>query len=106
MRSYGRNSLGVWVEITDPNYVQLATLVQTLRLQQGESPFYANYGIPAKQSVMSQLAPDAAVNRTQAQYSQYFANLSVARVVSATSPTYDIRAIFQNGTVIQSTLAT
>jgi hypothetical protein len=55
---------------------------------------------------MSQLAPDAAVNRTQAQYSQYFANLSVARVVSATSPTYDIRAIFQNGTVIQSTLAT
>jgi hypothetical protein len=94
------------VEITDPNYVQLATLVQTLRLQQGESPFYGNYGIPAQQSVLSQMAPDAAVSRTQAQYSQYFASLTVARVPSASAPTYNITAIFQNGTIVQSTLAT
>jgi hypothetical protein len=98
--------MGLWVEITDPNYVQLATLVQTLRLQQGESPFFATYGIPAQQSVMSQIAPDAAVSRTQSQFSQFFASLSLTRVASATSPTYDIRAVFQNGTVIQSTLAT
>jgi hypothetical protein len=96
----------VWTEITDPNYVQLATLVQTLRLQENESPFFANYGIPAQASIMSQIAPDAAVARTQSQFAQYFASLSVTRVASATSPTYDINAIFPDGTVIQSTLAT
>lgn len=106
MRSYGRDSLGTWVEITDPNYVQLATLAQVLRLQQGESPFYANYGIPAKQSVMAQIAPDAAVARTQAQFSPYFANLAVSRVTGTMIPTYNISAIFQNGTVVQSTVAT
>ena len=98
--------MGIWVEIDDPNYVQLATLVQTLRLQQGESPYYGNYGIPAQQSVLSQIAPDAAVSRTQSQFSQYFASLSVARVLSANSPTYTITAIFLNGTIVQSTLAT
>ena len=106
MRTYGRDSTGTWVEITDPNYVQLATLAQTLRLQQGESPFYANYGLPAIQSVQSQFAPDAAVNRTQSQFSQYFASLSVSRVSGVTNPTYKVSAVFLNGTVIQSTLAT
>jgi len=106
VRTYGRDSTGTWVEIIDPNYVQLATLAQTLRLQQGESPFYANYGLPAIQSVQNQFAPDAAINRTQAQFSQYFASLSVSRASGTTNPTYNINAIFLNGTTIQSTLAT
>lgn len=106
MRTYGRTSLGVWVEITDTNYVQLATLAQTLRLQQGESPFFGNYGIPAHNSVMSQIAPDAAVSRTQSQFAQYFASLNLTRVASATSPTYNITAVFLNGAIIQSTVAT
>lgn len=101
MRSYGKNAQGQWVEIDDPNYIYLATLVQTLRLSQNESPVYANYGIPGQQSVMTQIAPDAAVNRTQNQYSQYFANLSIMRDQTAINPTYNISAVFLNGTVIQ-----
>jgi hypothetical protein len=97
MRTYGRTSTGQWVEITDTDYVWLATLAQTLRLQQGESPFYANYGIPAIQSVISQIAPDAAVARTQMQFAKYFASLSVTRILAAKNPTYNIRAVFPNG---------
>jgi len=106
MRTYGRTAEGVWVEITEPNYVQLATLAQTLRLQQGESPFFGNYGIPAQSSVMTQIAPDAAIARTQSQFAPYFASLSVSSVLGASNPTYNILAVFKNGTVINSTLAT
>jgi len=106
MRTYGKDDTGQWVEVTETGYVWLATLAQTLRLNENESPFYSNYGIPAHQSIMTQIAPDAAINRTQSQYSPYFANLSVTKVPNTTTPTYNISAIFQNGTTIQSQVAT
>jgi hypothetical protein len=105
MRSYGKNEQGQWVEITNTGYIWLATLAQTLRLNEGESPFYSNYGIPARDSVMSQVAPDAAINRTQTQYAPYFASLTIVNQQNAVEPTYNISAIFQNGTTIQSTVA-
>ena len=80
----------------------LATLVQTLRLNQGESPFYGNYGIPAQQSVVTQIVPDAAVARTQAQYAQHFAMLTVAADNTGSKPTYNIEAVFLDGTLVQS----
>jgi hypothetical protein len=99
MRSYGRDSDGNWIEIDETSLIWLATLVQTLRLVQGESPFYALYGIPAIQSIITQIAPDAAIARTQSQFAQYFASLTVARDNSATDPTYSVRAVFLDGTV-------
>ena len=101
MRSYGKDQNGNWQIITDPNYIYLATLVQTLRLSQNESPIYGNYGIPAQQSVLTQIAPDAALNRTQQQFSGYFATLTVQRIQSAANPTYNIIATLPNGTQIQ-----
>lgn len=106
MRTWGRNSTGDWIEITETGAVWLATLVQTLRLGQGESPFYANYGIPAQQSVASQIAPDAAVARTQSQYIGFFASLIVAAVPGAVQPTYTVQAIMKNGQAINSKVAT
>jgi hypothetical protein len=107
MRSYGVDpNTQQWVEITETGYVWLATLAQTLRLNEGESPVYGNYGIPAQQSIMSQIAPDAAVNRTQSQYSPYFSQLQVIRNQLATQPTYYVNAVFLNGTTIQTTVAT
>lgn len=105
MRTYGRTDKGQWVEITETSYVWLATLAQTLRLNQGESPYYANYGIPAHDAVMTQVAPNAAINRTQQQYAPYFASLSVLKDNNVTQPTYRINAVFQNGTLIQTSVA-
>ncbi len=91
-------SMGPWIEITDTNLVWLATLVQTLRLNQGESPFYGDYGIPAQASVISQIAPDAAVARTQAQFLPYFASLVIAAVPGEIEPTYSVQAVMKDGT--------
>jgi hypothetical protein len=106
MRTYGVNQSGQWQKVTETSYVWLATLTQTLRLNQGESPFYANYGIPAYSSVLNQIPPDLAINRTQNQYAPHFASLTILKTQNAVNPTYNINAVFQNGTTIQTTVAT
>lgn len=106
MRTYGRDENGTWFRITDDSHVWLATLVQTLRLTQGESPFYGNYGIPAQISVVTQIAPDAAVARTQSQYAPYFAMLTVTADNTARQPTYSVEAVYKDGTLIQSKVYT
>jgi len=92
--------------IVDAGYIWLTALVQTLRLTTGESPFYGNYGIPGQEAVMTQVAPDVALNRTQAQYAPFFASLTIVRQQNASEPTYNVYATFQNGTKIQTIVAT
>ena len=106
MRTYGVDSnTQQWVEVSETSYVWLATLAQTLRLNQGESPFYANYGIPAQNSVFTQIPPDLAVNRTQTQFAPYFASLTVLKQQNTLNPTYNVNAVFQNGTTISTVVA-
>ena len=112
MRVYGRvtDELGQksWFEVeTDSSgnseYVFLTALVQVLKLNLGESPFYGNYGIPAKTSVLQQIAPDYYVAFTQQKYSGYFANLVITRVQAAdrVTPTYNVSALMTTGTKFQ-----
>ena len=105
MRTYGRtyDSTGnpTWVEVqTDADgyndYVYLTTLIQVLLLNRGESPFYANYGIPAQQSVVQQVFPDFYMAQTQQQFASYFASLTLAKLGGRT-PHYKIVATTQSG---------
>lgn len=106
MRTYGRilnpDGSKTWQEVTtDPvtgsdDLVWIITLVQTLRLNLGESPFYANYGIPAKLSVLQQLQPDYYVNATQKQFAPYFASLIISKVRSF-PPTYNVNVTTHQG---------
>ncbi|ECN8820291.1 hypothetical protein ABO56_03045 [Salmonella enterica subsp. enterica serovar Newport] len=107
MRTWGRvtdaNGNKKWVcvesdENGDFSYGWLTTLIQTLKLGLGESPFYAQYGIPAQQSVVEQIYPDYYVNMTQQQFAGYFASLSITKVDGAENPTYNIEVVFFNGT--------
>ena len=98
-----------WVEVqTDASgandYVWITTLIQCLKLNLGESPFYADYGIPAKPSVVQQVFPDFYVARTQQQFASKFANLVVAKQPS-TTPTYTINVTTNNGVKIASSIA-
>ncbi len=109
MRTYGR----IWDEFgqnpkwyvveTDINgyndAVYLVTLQQILKQNLGESPFYANYGLPDEQSVVTQIAPDYYVAQTQQQMAPYFANLNIARAPSpdGITPTYAVSVLLQNG---------
>lgn len=105
MRTYGRiaNPDGTkqWVVVTtDANgfddFVWVTTLCQVLLLNLGESPFWANYGIPAKPTIVQQVQPDFYVARTQQQFAPYFANLVVAKERSS-PPTYRVNITTHQG---------
>lgn len=76
--------------------VFLTTLCQVLLLNLGESPFFANYGLPAQPTVVSQVQPDFYVSRTQSQFAQYFAALLVTKQQSD-PPTYLINVTTTQG---------
>ncbi len=100
----------MWVVVeTDENgdssYVWLTTLIQTLKLGLGESPFYAQYGIPAQQSIVQQIYPDYYVNMTQQQFAGYFSSLAITKVDGAENPTYNIDVVFRNGVSYQKEIA-
>ncbi len=113
MRTYGRAvkydaqgmpEYGPWqVVTTDANgfndHVYLTALAQTLLLNLNESPFFANYGIPAKNSVLNQVFPDFNSIFTQQQYAKYFASLLISRRPGPT-PVYDIQCITHAGVVL------
>ncbi len=108
MRTWGRTPDGTWHEVTTDakgynDLVWFVTLCQTLLLNLGESPFFANYGIPAQQSVMQQIYPDFYVAMTQQQFAPYFANLSVAREPGR-NPVYNVRALAQTGAALFDTV--
>jgi hypothetical protein len=108
MRTYGRtyDEFGVphWQVVeTDVNgnsqYVYVTTLVQCLKLILGESPFYANYGLPAIQSVLTRIFPDYYVYQTQSQFAQFFASLIINKVPSLI-PTYNVNLVLKDGTML------
>jgi hypothetical protein len=84
-RLYYEDGTSQWTAVTtDQNgfsdEVYITALAQVCYLSPGESPFYAQYGIPARQSVLSQVYPDYYVARTQQQYAQFFASLILSRL--------------------------
>src|SRR5262245_12968771 len=114
MRTYGRTyqfdangdliGHGPWqIVTTDANghndMVMLTTLAQVLLLNEGESPFYADYGIPARNSVIQQIFPDYSVALTQQRFAPQFAALTIHRRETPT-PTYDIRVLTKLGVTL------
>lgn len=110
MRTWGRLADGTWEEVTtDANgfndEVYLVTLIQVLKLSPGESPFYANFGVPAQASVLNQLFPDFYTNLTQQQFSPYFASLTITRSQD-TPPTYEVDIVTNTGAQISGVVPT
>lgn len=132
MRTYGRAAIGGWtadssdvsadsdvdtadegaqawqVVETDANgsndLVYLTTLTQVLQLSLNESPFYANSGIPAQQSVVQQVFPDYYAALSQQAFSPYFASLLINRT-SGKTPQYAVAAITHQGVKLNAQVA-
>ncbi len=118
MRTYGRvtDLFGRrrWVRVdTDDrgfnDLVYITTLAQALQLNLGESPFFADTGIPAHESVVTQIFPDFYVMRTQQQFSQHFASLIITKVPGqaedkfhAPGPTYRVDVTTHAGSTLPS----
>lgn len=123
MRVYGRNPPDVngkrqWIEVqTDANGfndgVYITALAQCILLELNESPFFANYGIPGVQSVLSQIAPDLYVSIMQQRYAGFFASLIITRqpqqlefTLARPVPTYNIKLLTQRGSIIDMVIPT
>lgn len=114
IRTYGRvtdpkSGARWWVTVeTDqndnPDSVYLTALIQTLKLNWGESPFFGDWGIPAHQSVVQQIFPDYYVLLTQKRYAPYFMALGVVKNTNATYPLYDVSVQFKSGAVVSTTV--
>ena len=113
MRVWGRVKVpgGLqWVEVTTDakgfnDYVYITALIQCLKLSIGESPFWANWGIPAQRSVMQQVAPDYYAALMQQRFAPHFASLKITRVTAAFQPTYQVDIITNQGVVVQQEIA-
>lgn len=114
MRTWGRitgaDGRRQWVAVEtaesgDETQVWLTTLVQTLKLNLGESPLFTQYGIPAQQAVMTQIYPDYYVNMVQQQFAQHFASLTVQRVTNTGDPVYQIDVVSLHGATYQERIA-
>jgi hypothetical protein len=120
MRTYGRTRDVLtgkktwWIITTDVNgyndSVYVTTLAQVCKLNLGESPFFANYGIPAHPAVISQVYPDFYMVRTQQQFAQFFASLIITPTPIAQGsadsddgrpvPAYNISVLTNYGSLI------
>ena len=113
MRTWGRiNQIdgkgGTWVKVeTDANgfndAVMLTTLIQVLKLNLGEDPFFGNYGIPAAQSVIGQIQPDFYMARTQQYFAPFFAALLLSKqpqLPNQPTPIYKINVTTQSGSTL------
>jgi hypothetical protein len=97
----GRQVFGPWRMVeTDAagsnDALNLTWMSQALKLNLDESPFYGDWGIPARSAVRQQVAPDLYVTLTQQRFAPCFAALTLARQNSPT-PTYMISVITQDG---------
>lgn len=113
MRVWGRTTdiygNKTWQEVsTDANgqndAVYVTWLAQVIQLGLGESPFWANWGIPSQQAIITQVFPDFYVMQTQQNFSGLFANLSMYRIPNTLPPAYQVNVITQAGSIMQSFL--
>ena len=113
IRTYGRvtdpkSGARWWVTVEcdindNPDSVYLTALIQTLKLNWGESPFFGDWGIPAHQSVVQQVFPDYYVLLTQKRYAPFFMSLAIIKQPLDT-PTYNVSVQFKSGAVISTTV--
>ena len=97
MRTYGRirdvlTGKKTWEVVTTDtggfnDMVWLVTLAQCCKLNLGESPFWANWGIPAHASVMTQTHPNYYMALMQQRFASYFMSLILQKLAEVTDDT-------------------
>ncbi|MEI1392231.1 hypothetical protein V8G43_27520, partial [Klebsiella pneumoniae] len=62
-------------------------------------------GIPAQQTVVTQVFPDYYAMVTQQQFAPYFASLAIVRAPGSFPPVYNIQAVAHSGALLNATVA-
>lgn len=115
MRIWGRvtNADGskTWVEVSTAangsnQAVYITWLAQALKLIFGESPFYANWGIPQQETIVTQVFPDYYVMETQRKFSSLFASLIMYRIPNTFPPQYQVSITTKTGASVEMIVPT
>ena len=107
-RIYDELGVPTWVEVTTDaagysDYVFVTALIQCIKLNINESPFFADWGIPAYQSLIQQIAPDFFVALMQQRFAPQFASLIIGKRATFT-PTYDVNIITHQGVKVAASI--
>lgn len=105
MRIFGRqaNPDGsyTWVTLDTANgdsqdAIYVLWLVQTLKLNTLESPYFPGSGVPMWQALQNTFYPDSSLATIQATFAPYFSYLSIVRLTNP-DPYYKITVITKGG---------
>jgi hypothetical protein len=82
--------------------VYLTNLIQVIKLNLGESPFFSNWGIPAHHSIVTQIAPDYYMTLIQQRFASHFLLLTITKSEGfdedgRPSPLYNVNVITTYG---------
>ena len=77
--------------------------IQCCKLSTNESPFFGDWGLPAQQSLIQQVAPDLSMSIMQQRFSPYFASLLVAKN-SGSTPSYNVTIITHQGVKLNASV--
>lgn len=102
-RVMGSDGKRTWQPV-DNDQGNIAWLQNSLLLQLGESPFWADWGIPVQQTLVSRVWPDYYLNMTQQRFRDVFPTLQITRRDggNGADPVYDISIILNDGTFYSS----
>ena len=121
LRTYGRvsdpaNGARWWVRVDPdtlgyPDSVWATALIQCCKLNWGESPFFADWGIPAHPAILRQAPPDYYMALMQQRFSPYFLSLVITRQPNDVqtsqdplTPVYRIDMQFHSGATYSTTV--
>lgn len=105
MRIHGRkinpDGTKTWVTYDtaagDPiDAIYVVWLIQALKMNTLESPFWPGWGVDIWQSLQNTFYPDSSIANMQAEFSQYFSFLSITRQ-SDPDPHYAVSVITKAG---------
>lgn len=105
MRIHGRrinpDGTKTWVTLDttkgdSEDQVLVLWLIQTLKLNTLESPFWPSSGVPTWQTMQNTFYPNNSLAKIQSEFSKYFTYISISRVTKP-DPYYNVTVITKNG---------
>jgi hypothetical protein len=101
MIDYLVTKTGEIIEITDSNLFPLVDLINVLQTEPTEQPFWANVGIPLKETVISKVAPDYYLDQVKQYFRSMFDSLQITKLAANN---YYIAVKLKNGLTLSGDL--
>lgn len=91
-------------QAVDGDQANIAWLQNALLLQLGEAPFNAEWGLPIRDTLVTQVWPDYYVNLTKQRFRDTFPMLQITRERNGKQADlgYSVRALLNDGTLYSS----